>query len=145
MFCIQCGSQYEGGATFCRYCGVRLSEHEDQGQGEKPTRSWFHNHLNWTLVLAEVAITGLVVILIGAAGSLLSDSEAALAYLLTVILQCALRAVVGGWVLKQKSRSLWWVLLAVTWVGPVVWLALENNRAIRPPDGISATLKEGNR
>lgn len=75
----KCGSEYESGHIFCANCGTRLSEGHGQGQGHDQSNMviWFDDYLNWTLVLAMVAITVFFVVVAGVTASVSSDSDAA--------------------------------------------------------------------
>jgi len=111
MFYPKCGSEYESGHIFCANCGTRLSEGHGQGQGHDQSNMviWFDDYLNWTLVLAMVAITVFFVVVAGVTASVSSDSDAAAVNGGVMLLCIALSMVVGAWVLRQKGRSLWWV------------------------------------
>lgn len=58
---------------------------------------WFQQHLNWTWVFAYVIWIPL------------NASESGLVGLVAAIFLL----LVSGWVIKQKGRSLWWILLAI--------------------------------
>jgi len=133
MFYPKCGSEYESGHIFCANCGTRLSEGHGQGQGHDQSNMviWFDDYLNWTLVLAMVAITVFFVVVAGVTASVSSDSDAAAVNGGVMLLCIALSMVVGAWVLRQKGRSLWWVPLALLWIGPIVWLLLTKTEIIR--------------
>ena len=63
--------------------------------------NWFQRHLNWTWVLAY---------LLWFAINLYADDSFGIAWWLSLAAAIFL-LVVSGWVIKQKGRSLWWVLL----------------------------------
>ena len=93
-------------------------------QGEHPQRaSWFKRHLNWTYVIAYLAMhtINLTLVLIMAYAE-----NYELDWLLWVDIPVMLAWLgVGGWVIKQKRRSLWWLLLAgclsPVWIGNASW------------------------
>ena len=73
--------------------------------------SWFKRHLNWTVVLAYVGpsliVLAITLILV------FKYPETAIEGFLTVsnLLLAAVFLLVGAWVLRQKNRSLWWLLI----------------------------------
>jgi len=73
--------------------------------------NWFQRHLNWTWVFAYLIWLPLN----------WSDS------IIPWILGDILLLVVSGWVIKQKGRSLWWLLLL--WVFSPLWL--KNKKSYR--------------
>lgn len=82
--------------------------------GRKAIADWHRRHLNWTFVLAYLLWWTI---------NLYADvSEIAW----WVSLAAAIFwLIISGWVLKQKGRSLWWLLLA--WVGSPLWLRNKRN------------------
>jgi len=72
---------------------------------------WFLKHLNWTWVLAYLFVVAILLV-IGAEGSE--------AKVLANILGVTIMLPVSGWVISQKGRSLWWLLLA--WLFSPLWL-----------------------
>lgn len=78
--------------------------------------SWFHKHLHWTVILVWLAtfpagfIAGFVFGTLDPDAIYYSDEAWT-----GVGLLAALPVVAGGWgwVLRQKNRSLWWLLLAM--------------------------------
>ena len=124
MFCSICGNQYEGKPVFCSSCGLRL----DQGQASG--MSWFKKHLNWTLVIALLAINAATFAIVFLAYYFWIVEVADVAYWLCLIGNIILTAVAGAWVLRQKGKSLLWLLLTPFWIGWVIWLALDNKRLI---------------
>lgn len=84
---------------------------------------WFKEHLNWTAALSYIAgwisevVVGLVIGLLRYQGIEVSD---VVLYAVSLAGYFAVVLAVGGWVLQQKGRSLWWVLLA-GWFSPI-WL-----------------------
>jgi len=117
-YCTECGTKLEENMRFCPECGQRLvgfGSAEKTGAGpilEASTKygSWFQRHLNWTLIFAYLIWLPL---------NLSYD-------IAPQIIGAILLLFVSGWVIKQKGRSLWWVLLAP--VFSPLWL--KNERAV---------------
>ena len=78
---------------------------------------WFEKHLNWTWVLANSVI---VVGSLWVRGGLVTVGIAIVA-LLAILL-------VSGWVIIQKGRSLWWLLLSV--LGSPLWLTSKKTESL---------------
>ena len=76
-----------------------------------PLWSWSLKHLNWTWVLSYMFVV-IILLVIGAEGS----EGKAIANILSVTILLP----VSGWVIIQKGRSLWWILLA--WLLSPLWL-----------------------
>jgi len=74
--------------------------------------SWFERHLNWTwvlsylLVLVGAFVFGLLIF--SADPNVSEDAVGDVAQIFGGIFM----AIVSGWVIKQKGRSLWWILLS---------------------------------
>jgi len=75
----------------------------------KGEMNWFRRHLNWSYVLAY--LLWFVLNLYGYESDIASWLSLVVAILWLVI---------SGWVIKQKGRSLWWILLS--WIGSPLWL-----------------------
>ena len=90
--------------------------------------NWFQRHLNWTCVLGyrlALVVFFVVGVLVGNVLIWLTDDPTlgdaaivvgAIAGIITLLL-------LTGWLLRQKGRSLWWLLLlpAIVWCLPL-WL-----------------------
>jgi len=76
-----------------------------------PFWNWFQRHLNWTWVLAYLFVV-VFMLVIGAEGS----EAMAVGRIGGVIVMIPTSA----WVISQKGRSLWWILLA--WLLSPLWL-----------------------
>ena len=117
-YCPHCGEKLEPNMRFCPECGQRLkgfSSEAKQGSdliSEVPpkNRHWFQKHLNWTWVLAY-----LIWLPLNLSYSIVPQVIGAIFLLF-----------VSGWVIKQKGRSLWWILL--TPVFSPLWL--KNERVV---------------
>ena len=87
-----------------------------------PEPNWLERHLNWTVVLAEIAVSivlGIVFLLLFALAftiDYLSTGEVEnslfwVMMLIYTILHLAVILPVAGWALRKKCRSLWWLLI----------------------------------
>ena len=72
--------------------------------------NWFQRHLNWTWVFVYLIWLPL------------NASENVVARLVTAVFLL----IVSGWVIKQKGRSLWWILLTI--VFSPLWLSNKNKK-----------------
>ena len=96
--------------------------------------NWFERHLNWSAVLSWLAsypitfvagyILGLIVI--GVDPYMSDEALEGLAYLVGIVVALAWILPTNGWILKRKSRSLWWLLILFVPVGWTIFLCLEN-------------------
>ena len=85
---------------------------------------WFENHLNLTMLMV-VAFTTFIIYLV-------SYLEEDAGLIITACIICAI-AQLGTeiWYLRQKRRSLWFLLLNIlNWIGLIILLNLENRRAL---------------
>jgi len=83
----------------------------------KGEMNWFRRHLNWTYVLAYLLWFVL---------NLYAD-ESVVAWWLSLV-AAILWLVISGWVIKQKGRGLWWLLLSL--VGSPLWLKNKSYREL---------------
>jgi curved DNA-binding protein CbpA len=96
----------------------------DQARLSPPPMSWFQRHLHWTYLLGGAPLFLYQVWL----GSYTSDTSGGLLALPVLMVYFG----VGGWVLKQKERSLWWLLAClVPLIGPVAIFLLGNEKQKR--------------
>jgi ribosomal protein S27AE len=126
--CPKCGSMVIFGSAFCGRCGNALSWQQQTttqpNYQQQNSMNWFQRHLNWTFVLSFFSmfvLASIIGLIVGIANLKFNDKS------LDAIAEIACGIVlltVGGWVLKQKGRSLWWLLL-VGWFSPV-WLGNKN-------------------
>jgi len=92
--------------TWCEHCAKELFPHVSMPKDS----NWFHEHLNWTWVVAWSISIGL-----SYCGIALLDATG-----------LVLIVFVSGWVIHQKRRTLWWILLSPAF--SPLWL--ENKRAV---------------
>ncbi len=132
MFCPNCGNQYQGTPRFCENCGLRFNVVQAAETRSLQGAGWFRRHLNWTLVIGLAVITVASFMVSYLAYYYMIEEAAGFVTFVTVVFNIILTAIVGGWVLNQKGRSLLWLLLIPFWIGWVVWLALDNRRQFAP-------------
>lgn len=92
--------------------------------------NWFEKHLNWTFVLALLAVYP--VALIGFIFGLLFLDESTsystiegLSYVISFFIFVAL-LILAGWVITRKRRNMLWILLLFIPLGIIPFLMLEN-------------------
>lgn len=94
----------------------------DQERPAEPGKGWFQRHLNWTAVMIWVLLLPLSVVIADIIG--IPIDIIILAVPILIILPLT------GWALKQKNRSLWWLLLFIIPFLWLVYLGLENRSQI---------------
>lgn len=125
--CVKCGrllceecKEVRNGRIYCSSCALGVAE-ETAAEAAGPSNlSWFRRHLNLTMIMAY--ILAVPALLIGAA----TGSDDALVVM--VFIAFAAIAIVWGWALRRKNRSLWWILLFL-WLqifGLLIFFYLEN-------------------
>jgi len=87
--------------------------------------NWFQRHLNWTSVLAYLL------------WFVLNAGEGVIAHLLALV-AAIFWLVISGWVIKQKGRRLWWLLLS--WVGSPLWLKNKSYRELTETEHLKGGL-----
>jgi len=90
--------------------------------------NWFQRHLNWTIVLTWFAVRLGAVIAIVILGPTMTPEAASAFNGFSFLVSIVVGSIVCGWVLRQKKRSLWWLLLLPVPLGWWVFLLLENRR-----------------
>ena len=84
--------------------------------------NWFKRHLNWTLLIASTLIPLIMLLLAYFVNeSLGSTFPKIIGWTLSILL-----LVIYGWVLRQKKRSLWWLLLWWYPIGCFIYIGLSN-------------------
>lgn len=88
--------------------------------------NWFKNHLNWTFFIAWLVGIGLYLSTI----PIMINSEGPEIFILFYVLFIIWLLLVGGWFLKQKGRSLWYLIMLpfLREIGVIVFLLLENKK-----------------
>lgn len=129
--CPNCGSPVAFGTRFCTSCGTTLNWPTQQQvqpppvyqQPQQPVHiNWFKRHLNWTYFISWLFCVGLV-----NGGGLVAGTDRLLGLIeLWVGVICFL--VVSIWVVRQKGRSLAWVLCLFLCILPIIVLCLKNKR-----------------
>lgn len=104
---------------------------QKQWSYQPTSKNWFQRHLNWTIILGGLLAYLITFILAFWFGFTFHDlsyetlegAVAIIGYITTSIVT----SLIVGWVLRQKNRSLWWLLM---WLfvpfGGIVILCLEN-------------------
>ncbi|MCX5998001.1 MAG: zinc-ribbon domain-containing protein [Chloroflexi bacterium] len=135
--CPNCGYQVAFGTQFCGHCGNPLAWQQPIApttalsatiNSQQQETNWFQRHLNWTWVLAVFFVPLILFALIGFIYWLTYQTWPVGLFdivlrTLSVVLPI-LDLIVSGWVIKNKGRSLWWILLT-GWLSPL-WLGNKN-------------------
>jgi hypothetical protein len=97
--------------------------------------NWFKRHLNWTFFIAWLVGIALYLAFILSITSLEGLELFILSYSLFIIWLL----LVGGWFLRQKGRSLWFLLLLpfLREIGVIIFLCLENKSGVKPSEKIA--------
>lgn len=130
--CSNCGAQVAFETRFCGNCGIQLNwptqqqiqpPPQYQQQIQQPAHmNWFKRHLNWTYFISWLFCVGLV-----EGGRLVAETDRLIG-LIEVWVGAILLLVVSIWVVRQKGRSLAWLLLLFLGILPIVVLCLRNDR-----------------
>jgi len=97
-------------------------------------KNWFERHLNWTMVLAWLG-SYLIIYLVFFVAVLANSDMSEDAFLASCfIIPLAVSIAAGQWVLRQKNRSLAWLLICCTWF----FLLIENHSFMRDEHGRTA-------
>jgi len=142
-FCPNCGAKVDDEtAVFCVECGRQLRDLRPSATRSAPafapvsgefvpeevTLNWFQRHLGWTIVLTWFALRLGGVIVIVSLGPTMTPEAASAFNGFSYLVGIVVGSIVCGWVLRQKKRSLWWLLLIPVPFGWWVFLLLENKR-----------------
>ena len=86
--------------------------------------SWFKKHINWTFFLSWIVGIALYLSTI----PIMVNSEGPEIFILSYSLFIIWLLLVGGWFLRQKGRSLWYLLMLafLREIGVIIFLFLEN-------------------
>ena len=131
--CSNCGAQVAFGVKFCTGCGTpfnwptqqQMQYQPDyyQQQTQQPVHiNWLKRHLNWTYFISWLFCVGLV-----GGGELLLETDRLLG-LIELWVGAILLLVVSIWVVRQKGRSLAWVLCLFLGILPIIVLCLKSKR-----------------
>ena len=135
--CLNCGKEVVNeGVYFCPKCERLLKPNLGEEQRYIPKfeaplkeKNWFERHLNWTIVLGllgsffALVITYLIIIM-----TIDYHVSEDLLYGIGYVILTIVPALVWGWVLKKKNRSLWWLPLGLfVVVGWIVLICLDNH------------------
>jgi hypothetical protein len=169
MKCPSCGYENRENAQYCNLCQVSfvggpsvrepsapyglalsLGPKKEAAQAARKVsgsqaggESWYRRHLNWTWVLAQLAVglIGFFILTVSASGLFLGSTTlpseeslfASFSVIQVIVLVLQLIAVfgVGAWVLKRKKRGLVWLLMFLVPFGWIVILCLKNRS--QPP------------
>jgi hypothetical protein len=161
MRCPSCGYENIEGAQYCNLCQtsfVKKTEPESPGPTQTPSvpkatlptglrrdereLNWFRRHLNWTWILAQLAIflisfafmcvLAIVIIHSPAFNIGYVFTGASMLINMVWILTIVTAFGVGAWVLKEKDRSLAWLLIIPIPFGWFFFLMLDNRNNILP-------------
>ena len=153
MKCPACGYNNAEGAPYCNLCQTSFVKNNEPGpvpppppEGAPPAGlkrdyeelNWLRRHLNWTWVLAQIAVflisvAGVVVLAV----VLVKTPDLNTGYLFTGtsmffnvvwILTIVAAFGVGALVLKEKDRSLAWLLILLLPLGWFFFLLLDNRK-----------------
>ena len=134
-YCPNCGKAGVEGMKFCPHCGQTLTgldlretqRYVHQPEAPLKERNWFERHLNWTMVLAWPAIVGVgfvVGMIMVSINPYVSDVAT---QVVGFLVGNGTAALIWGWALRKKNRSLWWLLLGLfVPFGFIVLLCLGN-------------------
>jgi hypothetical protein len=98
---------------------------------EEIKMNWFQRHLNWTWLLSVVVggfiigfAAGIITAIYDPYGlHMVDDAVTTIISLLNLLVAF----LVGGCVLRQKNRTLWWLfIILVPLVGWIIFLCIEN-------------------
>jgi hypothetical protein len=94
----------------------------DQNRPAEPGKGWFQRHLNWTVVMIWVLLLPLAVVIADIIGIPVD--------IIILVVPLIIILPLTGWALKQKDRSLWWLLLFIIPFLWLVYLGLENRSQV---------------
>jgi len=153
MICPSCGYENSEDAQYCGLCQASFVKDQPESPGltahppkrdaragpiETRQQNWFNRHLNWTWVLAQVAVFIISVFFVIILASVLMTSSNSgysegslfttmlLFQNMVLVLEVFAIFGVGAWALKKKNRNLAWLLILLVPFGWFFFLLLEN-------------------
>ena len=91
---------------------------------------WFRRHLNWVAFFSWVALYPLGYIIGKLIVSINPYMSTGIYYSIVYIISALWLFGIDGWVLRQKNRGLWYLLLLIIPFGWIGFLLIENQRSI---------------
>ena len=102
----------------------RYREQPSQYQQPQYETNWFKRHLNWTWVFGWLFVFVVCFIFGFTMGFAAPDASEEAIIFIANIFGSIFMLVISGWVIKQKGRSLWWILLSG--IFSPLWLSNNN-------------------
>ena len=145
-YCKKCGNKISEDVSFCPNCGNKTAiyvteKQQSPGNGKavpdttdanKSEESlvvhdirdlnWFQRHLNWASLLAVLVSYPLAFL----SGFIFSGLGTDSVYGLAIVINLLWLFITHGCILRQKNRSLFFLLVLVIPLGWIIFLALEN-------------------
>jgi len=118
-YCLNCRKQIPEDIEFCPDCGNQLI-----GKSFSSSDNWNKRHLHWTMFFTSISFGFIYRI-----GRLLDTQfDTGIVSIIAYVLAVVLLVYVSIWALREKQRSLLWLLLVIpfTWIP---YILLSNNSA----------------
>lgn len=154
--CINCGRLIcpecmvlVGDKAYCQPCSTKLKKstkksskpNNSESQYKSPINviykaNWFHRHLNWTFIFALAIFYGLTfgggfligTILILNDPHITDETLNNVGILVSIVIAILFLFPISRWILDQKGRSLWNLLLLIIPIGLIIFLCIGNRR-----------------
>jgi len=153
--CISCGrlvctecAVVIGTKTYCQKCSSKLLKYAESQtspnsetefnpyEPEKNKAKWFERHLNWTFILALIVFYGLTFLGSFLTGFILALNDPyitdetldSVGIIVSIAIAILFLLPISAWILEQKGRSLWNLLLLVVPFGLIIFLGIGNRR-----------------